>query len=153
MALLGLHLGSFPAPSYPAAAVLSVGFLYWWWAPERPNQALAAIVGIALVSVIVIVAVSSVFDRGAVSGKGDAAKAFARQAQTLVGSDPVAFVDLGISAAFPDGTPPGQGRTEACRLPSHEARRDRHDADCRGAIPRWEMGDRPFYRRGRCRIP
>jgi len=97
MALLGLRLGSFPAPCYPAAAILSVAFLYWW-GRAQPSHALLGIVGIALVSVVVIITVSSIFDRGAISGKGDAAKAFARQAQSIVGSDPVAFVGLGISA-------------------------------------------------------
>jgi len=98
MALLGLRGGSFPAPSYPAAAILSAAFVYWWRGRLQPNHALIGIVGIAMVSVIVIVAVSSVFDRGAVSGRGDAANAFARQARSIVGSDPVVFVDLGISA-------------------------------------------------------
>jgi 4-amino-4-deoxy-L-arabinose transferase-like glycosyltransferase len=97
MALLGLRLGSFPAPCYPAAAVVSVAFLYWW-GRARPNHSLVGIVGLALLSVVVIVAVSSVLDRGAVSGKGDAAKAFARQARSIVGSDSVVFVGLRISA-------------------------------------------------------
>jgi hypothetical protein len=112
MALLGLRSGSFPAPSYPAAAILGIGFLYWWWGrAQQPNHALVGIVGIALLSVVVITTVSWVFDRGAVSGKGDAANAFARQARSIVGSDPVAFVDLGISAV-----PSLMGRHQAGEL-------------------------------------
>jgi 4-amino-4-deoxy-L-arabinose transferase-like glycosyltransferase len=98
IALLGLTGGSYPAPSYPAAAILSVAFLYSWWVRTQPRRALYGVVTVALVTVIAIVTISSVFDRGAVSGRGDAAKLFARHAQDIVGSEPVVFVYSGITA-------------------------------------------------------
>lgn len=98
IALLGLSGGSYPAPSYPAAAILSVAFLYSWWVRSQPRRALFGVVTVALVTVSAIVAISSVFDRGAVSGKGDAAKFFARQAQDIIGSKPVIFVYSGFTA-------------------------------------------------------
>lgn len=100
LAMFGFTGGSFPAPSYPAAAVLSVAFLYWWGCNRwgRKWLSLIGIVALAFVAVIAVISVRFAIDRGAVSGKGDAVKAFAREARRVVGTEKVIFINQGRSA-------------------------------------------------------
>lgn len=90
--------GSFNAPAYPALAVLGVYGLARIIAQGRAHHVRHATVGIAALALVVsvgVVAREAFMSRAARTQIGPRLAEFARQADAIVGDDPVAFIDLG----------------------------------------------------------
>ncbi|GJM19214.1 MAG: hypothetical protein DHS20C14_14270 [Phycisphaeraceae bacterium] len=90
--------GSYLMPAYPAAGILAVYALARIIAGREGTRMRAAPAWVALAALLVAACVGgreAFFSRAARTGDGETLKAFARDAEALVGDDPVVFIRTG----------------------------------------------------------